>query len=186
MKINKRFNQLKFQEYRDFINNHQKYTDFNTLGLYRSILENEQLGLEEKIQIRDLANEHFGKFFEFLQIKDVSTYIGLTTLENPLTVGQLRSYVAQIKYNQQRILAKKRIKHRNFGDYARHNCGYAHCPLNGLMVRQGSPLSEGHLRLPNDKSRSGRQFRSKLARKNRKNRHQLNRQTLEHSEEKPR
>lgn len=54
--------------------NHKKYTDFNVLGLYRSISENDKLPLEDKIYIRDLANETFGKTFNFLQLKDPKTY----------------------------------------------------------------------------------------------------------------
>lgn len=41
MKINRKFNTLNFKEYLYFIENHKQFSDFNTLGLYRSIIENE-------------------------------------------------------------------------------------------------------------------------------------------------
>jgi hypothetical protein len=55
MKIGVKFNQLTYAEYFQVIEYHQKYTDFNTLGLYRSILENDKLDLDQKNAIRDLA-----------------------------------------------------------------------------------------------------------------------------------
>ena len=63
MKIGKLFNQLSKSQYIHYIYNRKKYTDFNTLGLYRSICENEKLTLTEKIEIRDYANTIFGKTF---------------------------------------------------------------------------------------------------------------------------
>jgi len=70
MKIGKKFNQLSKSQYYHFIDNYKKYTDFNTLGLYRSITENERLSLEDQIEIRDYANLIFGKTFNFYQLKD--------------------------------------------------------------------------------------------------------------------
>lgn len=46
MKINRQFNELNFEEYKFFIENHKNYTDFNTLGLYRSIYENNNINIE--------------------------------------------------------------------------------------------------------------------------------------------
>ncbi|WP_338791960.1 hypothetical protein [Bernardetia sp. MNP-M8] len=40
------------EEYVFYIDNYKKYTDFNSLGLYRSIVENENLNLEQKIELR--------------------------------------------------------------------------------------------------------------------------------------
>gem|GEM_PF-3697371 len=37
MKIGTKFNQLTYQGYINFIKNCQKYINFNTLGLYRSL-----------------------------------------------------------------------------------------------------------------------------------------------------
>jgi hypothetical protein len=70
MEIGKKFNCLSFEEYLFYIENHKNYTDFNTLGLYRSIYENDNITLVEKIKIRELANSIFQKTFDFLQIKD--------------------------------------------------------------------------------------------------------------------
>ncbi len=73
MKIGVKFNQLTYAEYLHVIEDRQKYTDFNPLGLYRSILENDKLDLAQKISIRDLAHTKFFKTFEFLQLKDPYT-----------------------------------------------------------------------------------------------------------------
>ena len=86
MKIGVKFNQLTYAEYLQAIKYHQKYTDFNTLGLYRSILENDKLDLEQKIAIRDLAHTKFFKTFEFLQLKDPYTYIQVATLDRKSVV----------------------------------------------------------------------------------------------------
>ena len=53
MKIGRQFNTLTLKEYLFFIDNHKKYTDFNTLGLYRSITENKKLTMEDKIAVRE-------------------------------------------------------------------------------------------------------------------------------------
>ena len=142
MKINKKFNQLNRKQYKHYIDNHKKYTNFNTLGLYRSICENDKLSLVEKIEIRDYATELFGKTFKFLQLKDPETYFKLITLGQELTKADKNQVWENIEQNQQKILKEKRIKHRNFGNYSKHNCGLEHCHLNGLMIRQGSSLAE--------------------------------------------
>jgi hypothetical protein len=51
MKIGVKLNQLTYVEYISILDRYQKYTDFNTLGLYRSLLENDKLDLEQKIAI---------------------------------------------------------------------------------------------------------------------------------------
>lgn len=58
MKINKPLYQFTNQEYLETVPNYKQYSDFNTLGLYRSLLENEYLSLEAKLEIRDLAKLH--------------------------------------------------------------------------------------------------------------------------------
>ncbi|MFP5075115.1 hypothetical protein ACLD9W_09700 [Neisseria sp. WLZKY-1] len=40
MKLNARFNTFTLPRYREAIANHKRYTDFNPLALFRSILEN--------------------------------------------------------------------------------------------------------------------------------------------------
>jgi hypothetical protein len=61
-----RFNTFTKDEYFFFIDHHKKYSDFNTLGLYRSIIENEKLALNDKIAVRDYAHKLFQKTFDFL------------------------------------------------------------------------------------------------------------------------
>ncbi|RSK50188.1 hypothetical protein [Hymenobacter rigui] len=136
MKINRRLNTLTYSEYGSVLSQHQKYTDFNTLGLFRSIIENEKLNLTQKIDLRNLAEAVFGKTFEFLQLKDPATYFALTTLGEQLTVADTAQRWTDIRVNQQIILRDKKLRHRNFGTYSRHNCGYDDCPLKGVMLRQ--------------------------------------------------
>ena len=73
MVIGQNFNTLSLKEYYFFIDNYKKYTDFNTLGLYRSIVENENLKLNDKIAVREYAHKTFKKTFDFLQLKDPKT-----------------------------------------------------------------------------------------------------------------
>lgn len=138
MKIDRQFNTFTKQEYFFSIDNYEKYSNFNTLGLYRSILENENLLLEEKIEIRDYANQTFQKTFDFLQIKDPSTYVKLVSLGVDLTKADERQIWKDVVRWQEKTLADKKIKHRNFGDYSKHNCGDTICVYNGLMVHQSN------------------------------------------------
>ncbi|SHL40388.1 hypothetical protein [Hymenobacter psychrotolerans] len=142
MKLNRRLSQLTEPEYRHLLTQHRRYTDFNSLGLFRGLLENEKLNLEQRLRLRDAAVEAFPKFYEFLQLKDPKTYFRLNTLGQELTVSDERAAWDEISHAQQRILTQKRIRHRNFGTYAKHGCGYDTCPLNGLMIRQGTRLAE--------------------------------------------
>ena len=137
MEIGQKFNKLTLKEYFFYIENHKKYTDFNTLGLYRSILENEKLGLAEKIEVRDYANQFFQKTFEFLQIKDPTTYFRLATLGEELTADDEEHIWNEIRKNQEKILKSKRIKDRNFGIYSKHICD-EDCPWNGVMLAPSS------------------------------------------------
>lgn len=142
MKINRTFNTLKLDEYLYFIDNHKKFTDFNTLGLYRSTTENENLSIAEQIRIREYANQFFGKSFAFLQVKDPWTYIKVQTIGLTLTNADLDEWWRQIHKNQELMLKKKRIKHQNFGEYSKHNCGNENCSMNGIMIKQGSYMAE--------------------------------------------
>ena len=140
MKLKKQFNQLTYKELKDVIPNHKKYIDFNSLGLYRGILENEKLSLEQKLEIRELAHQYFYKSFNFLQIKDAPTYYKHFVLgeEEGLTVADEHKIWQDIRANQEKILKDKRIKHRNFGIYSKHDCGDNACPYKGVMFREGS------------------------------------------------
>ncbi len=138
MKIGVKFNRLTYREYLHILDRHQKYTDFNPVALYRSIIENDKLNLEQKITIRDLAHNLFIKSFEFLQVKDPDTYIAVSTLGLELSAAEELELWKNLQKNQEKILKDKRIKHRNFGTYAKHNCQILECPYNGIMVRQNS------------------------------------------------
>ncbi|MEI1279634.1 hypothetical protein V6Z05_14995 [Leptospira venezuelensis] len=168
MKIGKKFNSLKLAEYIFYIDNYKKYTDFNTLGLYRSISENEKLSIEEKIEIREHAHKIFKKTFDFLQIKDPDTFVRVTTLGKMLTVADEREIWANVIANQERILKEKRIRHRNFGEYSKHNCGFDDCIYNGLMVQPGSFLVENNIHFQSDKNRHSQKVKSERFKKERK------------------
>ena len=172
MKIGQKFNNLTLKEYFFYIDNYKKYTDFNTLGLYRSLVENGKLTLEEKILVRNYANEIFQKTFDFLQLKDPKTFVELTYLGEELSKGDEEKIWNEIKKNQQKFLIDKKIKDRNFGDYSKHNCGYEDCVYNGLMIRQGSRLAECQIHFNTDRTKYSAKEKSekrKLERKNIKN-----------------
>ena len=168
MKIDQPFNLLSLKEYLYYIDNHKKYTDFNTLGLYRSLTENENLSLEEKIAVRDYANKTFQKTFDFLQIKDPMTYFLVSTLGEEMTEADKHQFWQDIRKNQQAILNDKKIKHRNFGDYSKHNCGYEDCPFNGIMIKQGSILAECNMRFSGDKDKYVTKKKAKKVKSERK------------------
>lgn len=173
MEIGRKFNTLSLSEYKHYIENHKKYVDFNTLGLYRSILENENLTLEYKIFVRDFAIIFFQKTFDFLQIKDPFTYVELVTLGETLTVGDEKQLWNQIRQNQEKILKDKQIKHRNFGIYSKHLCGYETCQYNGLMIEQGSFITEHKMCFDSDKNRYCAELKSKRFKKDRKKEKQI-------------
>src|SRR5688572_15758493 len=141
MKIGQKFNKLTVKEYFFYIDNYRKYTDFNMLGLYRSIIENDKLTPADKIEVREYAHKTFRKSFDFLQLKDPYTYFQVTTIGQQLTEGDKEQIWKNIRAYQQEVLADKRIRHRNFGTYSKHNCGYETCYLNGVMIKQNSKIS---------------------------------------------
>lgn len=168
MKIDEQFNQLTLKEYFYYIDHHKKYTDFNTLGLYRSLTENERLSINDKIAIRTYANKHFQKFYDFLQVKDPSTYLEVSTLGMELTKPERNQLRDDIRGNQQKILAGKRFGHRNFGVYSKHLCGYDDCHRNGMMIKQGSPISYGEISFNSDKNQWTGESKSLQNKKERK------------------
>lgn len=167
MKLGK-FNKLTFREYHHYIDNHKKYTDFNVLGLYRSILENEKLNLDERIAVREYANKQFQKSFDFLQLKDPRVYFELSYLGVELTQADEHQIWQEIKENQKKILNEKRIKHRNFGTYSKHTCGREDCPYDGLMTQKDSYLEYHPMQLHADNNRYSAQDKSDGRRKDRK------------------
>ena len=179
MKIGKRFNELSKSDYFHFIDNYKKYSDFNTLGMYRSICENEKLSLNDRIEIRDYANTVFGKTFEFYQLKDPKTYFDLSTLGYEMTAADERKVWDDIIINQEKILSKKKIKHRNFGEYSKHNCGYDDCKFNGLMIKQGSGLAESSMHFRSDKNTDAAKLKSNRIKKERRNKNQIIKDNLD-------
>ena len=173
MEIGQKFNSLTLKEYEFFIDNYKDYKDFNTLGLYRSIVENENLTIDEKISVREYAHKIFKKTFDFLQLKDPKTFVDVTYLGQELTNGDIEQIWKDIRINQQKILADKRIKHRNFGDYSKHNCGYENCVFNGIMIRQGSWLMESNMHFDSDKNKYQQRLKSDRRKSDRKNERQI-------------
>ncbi len=153
MKIDQPFNQLEKEEYLYFIEKHKQYSDFNTLGLYRSLLENEKLSLDELIEIRDFAHSFFQKTFDFLQLKDPRTYMGVVSLGEELTEQEQQVLWETVRNNQEKILKEKRFGHRNFGTYSKHECGLPYCSLNGLMVKQNSLMTRDGICFASDENK---------------------------------
>ncbi len=168
MKIGKMFNLLSISEYKHYIVNHKKYIDFNTLGLFRSILENDKLNISDKVLIRDFANRYFQKTFDFLQIKDPFTFFELITLDKDLTKADENQIWNEIKTNQEKILKSKRIRNRNFGIYSKHLCGYETCYLNGLLIERGSFFTEHEMQFDFDKNKYSAKIKSERQRIERK------------------
>lgn len=168
MQIGKKFNRLSISEYHHYIANHKKYTDFNTLGLYRSILENEKLNTKERIALRDHSNITFGKFYKFLQLKDPITFKSLSTLGMEMTLADEKQVWENIRIQQQKILKDKRIRHRNFGTYSKHNCVES-CYMNGMMVRADSPMAEDGICFNSDHNSWSGKEKSQRLKKERKN-----------------
>ncbi|RTQ47103.1 hypothetical protein EJV47_19595 [Hymenobacter gummosus] len=174
MKLNRRLNQLTAAEYRHVLTNYRRYTDFNSLGLFRSILENEKLDPAQRLQVRDAAVTAFPKFFEFLQLKDPDTYLQLQALGQEQTAAERQAAWQQVQRNQQQLLADKRLRHRNFGTYAKHECGYADCPLNGLMIRQGSRTTGRGMWFHSDRRLGWNHYRNHQAEQRRQDRKAFN------------
>ena len=143
LEIGRKFNELTAQEYPQYIEQHEKYKDFNTLGLYRSIIENEKLSLAEKLEVRDFAHRYFQKTFDFLQLKDPATYFAVTTLGQSLTMADELQAWRDIIAGQEKIIKDKKLDHRNFGVYSKHACGDPGCAYNGVMVHKDSIISDG-------------------------------------------
>lgn len=170
---------MTLEEYFFYIDNHIKYKDFNTLGLYRSIVENEKLGLQDKIAVREYAHKAFKKTFDFLQLKDPSVFVEVSTLGLKLTKGDEAKIWDEVRKNQQKILADKKIKHRNFGTYSKHDCGYDDCVWNGLMIRQGSWFAEGNMHFESDKNEYQQKLKSDRRKSERKKAKQIINQEIE-------
>jgi hypothetical protein len=148
--------------------------------MYRSICENEKLTLDDRIEIRDYANTIFEKTFNFYQLKDPKTYFDLTTLGMELTVADERQLWADIRANQEKILSDKKLKHRSFGVYSKHDCGYDDCRYNGMMIKKGSGLQEDHMWFQSDKDEYVGKEKSLKIKKQRKDKHKIIREDLDY------
>jgi hypothetical protein len=169
MKINQKYNTLTVKEYLFYVDNHKKYTDFNTLGLYRSIIENEKLSADEKIQVREHAHTYFKKAFDFLQLKDPGTFVKVSALGEEMTKADEEQVWENLKQNQQKILSDKGIKHRNFGVYSKHECPYDDCIWKGVMLKSGSPIAECNMHFKTDHSSYDARAKSDKRKTERKN-----------------
>ena len=169
MEIPKKFNEMTLKQIISYIDNREKYTNFNTLGLYRSIVENEKLTLAEKLELRTYAHAIFQKTFDFLQLKDPKTYMDVSTLGEELTKADEKQLWQNVVKYQERLLKEKKINHRNFGIYSIHDCGYDTCPYKGMMIQQGSRLAESNMHFETDKNKWAAQSKSERLKKDRKN-----------------
>lgn len=136
-------------------------------------MENENLNIVEKIQVRECAHKTFKNTFDFLQLKDPKTFVEVSTLGQEFTKGDEEKIWNDIRKNQQKILAEKKIKHRNFGIYSKHSCPYEDCVWNGVMIRQGSPLSWGSMHFLSDKKDYHQKVKAKMRKLDRKSKKQI-------------
>ena len=177
MKVGKQFNTLTYGEYLHLIENHKKFTDFNTLGLFRSIVETTKLSIEEKLALRKVAIAAFMKTFDFLQLKDPQTYFEVSTLGETLTKADEQQAWDDIRQNQQRILESKRLNHRNFGTYSKHRCGSDTCFMHGLMTKEGSVLAyygnNGPMGFGSDNCSWSKELKAERRKKDRKSEQQI-------------
>ena len=107
------------------------------------------------------------KVFEFMQVRHPDLYVKMCLLWKTYINADEENLWFNIRLNQEKILHKKRIKHRNFWDYSKHNCWYENCPLNGIMVQQWSWFCESSMRGAND-TKKQKSERRKSERKRKK------------------
>jgi hypothetical protein len=167
MKVGKQFNTLNYGEYLHLIEHHQRFSDFNTLGLFRSLVENTKLSLNQKLELRKVAVAAFSKTFDFLQLKDPVTYFEVRFLGESLTIADKHQAWENIRHNQQEILRSKKLNHRNFGTHARHCCGIDTCPIKGVMLRQ-TDRSSNSMRFHTDNSNYAAREKAEMRKKDRK------------------
>lgn len=118
MKLNARFNTFTLPRYREAIANHKRYTDFNPLALFRSILENGKLGEAEQLEVLALAKAAFPRFYRHLLLKDLRTYAALSRLgQEPLGDAQMRQYINKLRCEQEKEFAKRKIRNARVGAY---------------------------------------------------------------------
>lgn len=74
------YNTLAMSTLLELLESYKKDKNFNNPGFFRSILENDQLNLGDKIFLNNRAIEIMPKSYEFLQVKDPGLYLNLETL----------------------------------------------------------------------------------------------------------
>jgi hypothetical protein len=137
------------------------------------IIINKTTHLRQQFNSLTLKEYFFYKTFDFLQLKDPKTFVEVEYLGQELTKGDEQRIWNDVKRCQQRILEDKKIKHRNFGKYSKHNCGYDTCVWNGIMIRQGSWLMESNMHFDSDKNRNATKNRSARRKSDRKREKQI-------------
>ena len=118
MKLNARFNTFTLPRYREAIANHKRYTDFNPLALFRSILENGKLGEAEQLEVLALAKAAFPRFYRHLLLKDLCTYAAISRLgQEPLGEAKMWQYINNLRCEQEKEFAKRKIRNSRVGAY---------------------------------------------------------------------
>ena len=93
---------------------------FNTLALYRSIVENRKLDEAAKQEVLVLANRYFQRFYDFLPAKDPQTYFELSLLgQPPLSDAQWRQYYWKIREQGEKLAKEKGIRNHRVGSMTR-------------------------------------------------------------------
>jgi hypothetical protein len=139
-------NTLTAQGYRKLLASPHGRKQVNTLGLFRSIVENRKLPEEEKAAIRDACREAFPQFYGFLPVKDYRTYWALEALGREMTEADWRALKERSWREAAAWVKQRRIRHRSFGVHSKHECEPT-CPMLGTMVKphfrsmDPSPLS---------------------------------------------
>jgi hypothetical protein len=80
------------------------------------------------------------KSFEFLQVKDPLTYFKITTIGEEITQADEHAFWKNLKVKQDKILTKKKIKHRNFGVASKNYCHWR-CPIECDPACLKNPLA---------------------------------------------
>ncbi|MBC7406563.1 MAG: hypothetical protein H7230_03800 [Candidatus Parcubacteria bacterium] len=144
------YNTLALSTLLELLESYKKDKNFNNLGFFRSILENDQLNLGDKIFLNNRAIEIMPKSYEFLQVRDPGLYLNLETLGMQILDSDKRDMYKKIRLNQEKILKQKKIRHRNFGIFSKHLCNIEGCHYNGRMVKQGSFVAGGGMHFASD------------------------------------
>ena len=92
----------------------------------------------------------------------------MSTLGQTLSRAEEIQLWDRIKRAQEEILTAKKIKHRSFGIYSKHECGHENCVYDGVMIRTGSYLEECAMLFNSDRNRRGATHRARQRKSDRK------------------